>query len=109
MRRLLPMVRIFLGFLAFGASAKQVWIYDGYKMTVLSNAEEEASKGQLNGGAMKFYPQTALQLAGGASSAASQLWQGHMVVDRELITGQNPASAILVGQELARRRANQAR
>ena len=41
------------------------WIYAGYKMTVISNKEEEEAKGLLNGGAMKFYPQTALEQAGG--------------------------------------------
>ncbi len=84
------------------ATTAPAWIYAGYKMTVFSNREEEASKGQLNGGAMKFYPQTALQQAGLTFSSAD-LWQPHMVVDRELITGQNPASATLVGQELVRR------
>ncbi len=51
---------------------------------------------------MKFYPQAALEQAGLRFSAA-KLWQPHMVVDRELITGQNPASAPLVGEELKRR------
>lgn len=75
------------------------WIYAGYKMTVLSNAEEEAAKGQFNGGEMKFYPQTALERAG-AVFHAKDLWQGNVVEDRELITGQNPASAVGVAQAL---------
>ncbi|MES2901746.1 MAG: type 1 glutamine amidotransferase domain-containing protein [Pseudomonadota bacterium] len=78
------------------------WIYKGYQVTVFSNVEEEASKAQLNGGQMKFYPQSALEQAGLRFSAAA-MWQPHMVVDRELITGQNPASAPLVGEELKRR------
>lgn len=86
-----------------GQPTQPKWIYAGYQMTVFSNAEEEASKAQLQGGAMKFYPQTALQAAGLRFSPGAQLWQGHMVTDRELITGQNPASAVLVGQELLRR------
>jgi len=83
------------------AQAKQ-WIYSGYKMTVFSNAEEEASKGQLNGGEMKFYPQTALEQAG-AKFHAKALWEANVVEDRELITGQNPASAIGVGEKLLAR------
>lgn len=80
----------------------QKWIYAGYKMTAFSNAEEEASKGQLNGGEMKFYPQTALEQAG-AKFYAKALWEANVVEDRELITGQNPASAIGVGEKLLAR------
>ncbi|HSX52533.1 MAG TPA: type 1 glutamine amidotransferase domain-containing protein [Cellvibrio sp.] len=83
------------------AAAPQ-WIYAGYRMTVFSNAEEEASKAQLNGGEMKFYPQTALEQAG-AKFQAKDLWQANVVEDRELITGQNPASAIGVGEKLLAR------
>jgi len=80
----------------------QEWIYAGYKMTVFSNAEEEASKGQLKGGEMKFYPQTALEQAG-AKFQEKNLWQTNVVEDRELITGQNPVSAIGVGEKLLAR------
>ncbi|WP_030130998.1 type 1 glutamine amidotransferase domain-containing protein [Pseudomonas sp. QTF5] len=76
------------------------WIYAGYKMTVISNKEEEEAKGLLNGGAMKFYPQTALEKAGGIYSSNSSNWTPNVVIDRELITGQNPASAIEVGKAL---------
>ena len=79
------------------------WIYSGYKMTVFSNDEEEAGKGWLGGGEMKFYPQTALQLAGGKYSQSSELWYPNVVIDRELITGQNPASAVNVAQEILNR------
>lgn len=89
-----------------GTASAPKWIYAGYQTTVFSNAEEEASKGRLNGGEMKFYPQTALEQAGLRFTAAKALWEPHMVVDRELITGQNPASAPLVGAELKRRLAN---
>jgi putative intracellular protease/amidase len=89
--------------LAQGATPTQPkWIYSGYKVTVFTNDEEEASKAQLGGGEMKFYPQTALQKAGLQFSKAAN-WQGNMVTDRELITGQNPASASLVGKELLAR------
>ncbi|WP_199099329.1 type 1 glutamine amidotransferase domain-containing protein [Dyella sp. ASV21] len=83
------------------ATPKQ-WIYSGYRMTVFSNAEEELAKGQL-GGEMTFYPQTALQKAGAQFSSESQAFAPHVVTDRELITGQNPASAVQVGNELLKR------
>jgi putative intracellular protease/amidase len=79
------------------------WIYAGYRMTVISNAEEEQAKGLLGGGSMKFYPQTALQQAGGAYSSNQAPWTSHVVTDRELITGQNPASALSVADELLKR------
>jgi len=82
------------------AKASADWIYAGYKMTVISNQEEEAAKGLLNGGQMKFYPQTALELAGGLYSSNTSNWTPNVVVDRELITGQNPASAAEVGKAL---------
>ncbi|BAQ77292.1 MULTISPECIES: type 1 glutamine amidotransferase domain-containing protein [Pseudomonas] len=76
------------------------WIYAGYKMTVISNKEEEEAKGLLNGGVMKFYPQTALEQAGGVYRSNTSNWTPNVVIDRELITGQNPASAIEVGKAL---------
>ena len=79
------------------------WIYSGYQMTVISNQEEAQAKPLLGGGEMKFYPQTALQRAGAKFSSNATPWTGHVVVDRELITGQNPASALEVGQRLVER------
>lgn len=79
------------------------WIYAGYRMTVISNQEEELAKGLLQGGAMKFYPQTALQQAGGAYGSNQVPFTANVVIDRELITGQNPASAVGVAQEILKR------
>lgn len=86
------------------AAAQRGWIYAGYRMTVISNAEEEIAKGLLpKGGAMKFYPQTALEQAGGKYSSNSEPFTSHIVTDRELITGQNPTSATAVAQALLER------
>lgn len=79
------------------------WIYSGYQITVISNQEEEQAKPQLGGGEMKFYPQTALQQAGVQYRSNAAPWTANVVVDRELITGQNPASAVGVAQELLKR------
>ncbi|WP_280171489.1 type 1 glutamine amidotransferase domain-containing protein [Agrobacterium pusense] len=79
------------------------WIYAGYKMTVISNQEEEIAKGLLNGGEMKFYPQTALEAAGGVYVSDETPWSPKVVTDRELITGQNPGSASAVAAELLQR------
>ncbi|TBY76483.1 type 1 glutamine amidotransferase domain-containing protein [Rhizobium leguminosarum bv. viciae] len=85
------------------ADATADWIYAGYKLTVFSNREEEMAKGLLNGGEMKFYPQDALTQAGGRFSRAEAPFAAHVIVDRELVTGQNPASAPALAQELLSR------
>jgi putative intracellular protease/amidase len=85
------------------AAADGKWIYAGYKLTVISNEEEELAKGLLGGGQMKFYPQTALEQAGARFSKAENPFAAHIVTDRELITGQNPASALAVAEEMLKR------
>lgn len=101
----LPDAKGFTGQLETAGTAKAdaKWIYAGYKLTVFSNREEEMAKGLLKGGEMKFYPQTALEQAGAKFSEAEAPFSGHVVTDRELITGQNPASAPAVAQELLKR------
>ncbi|MTW05226.1 type 1 glutamine amidotransferase domain-containing protein [Pseudoduganella ginsengisoli] len=89
----------FVAALEAGAPAKaERWAYAGYKMTVLNNAEEEMAKGML-GGEMKVTPQAALQTAGAVYSSGAP-WAAYVVTDRELITGQNPASALGVADAL---------
>lgn len=100
----LPNANGFVGTLESGqATRAPQWIYSGYQVTVISNQEEEQAKPQLGGGEMKFYPQTALQQAGAQFRSNATPWTSNLVVDRELITGQNPASALAVGQELLKR------
>jgi putative intracellular protease/amidase len=94
----------FTGKLEAGSKAEASgWIYAGYRFTVISNQEEEQAKGLLKGGSMKFYPQTALEQAGGRYSSNTSPWTAHVVIDRELVTGQNPASALDVGKALLER------
>jgi len=67
------------------------WIYDGYRMTIFSDAEEAAFEQSLNGDKLRYYPAEAMRQAGGAMQFAAE-WKPNVVVDRELITGQNPFS-----------------
>jgi len=95
----------FVGDLAKGKSTVEAedWLYSGYKMTVFSNSEEEAAtKFYLNGGEMYYFPQDALVKAGG-SYKSGENWAPNMITDRELITGQNPASAVAVADEILKR------
>lgn len=77
------------------SSNTRPWIYDGYKMTVFSTAEEQSvePKGPYAAleGKVKFYPQAALKSAGGDIEVAPA-FHSEVVKDRELITGQNPYS-----------------
>lgn len=75
-----------------GAHAKaQGWIYAGYKMTIFSTAEEQQREPLEIGGKVLFYPDFALQTAGGDVSVLAP-WSSYVLQDRELITGQNPFS-----------------
>ncbi|MNL08921.1 hypothetical protein D3C87_1296610 [compost metagenome] len=56
---------------------------------------------------MKFYPQTALEQAGGVYSSNTSPWTSHIVIDRELVTGQNPGSALDVGKVILDRLTSQ--
>lgn len=67
------------------------WIYAGYQMTIFSDAEETVFEASLNGDKLQYYPGKAMQQAGG-SMQYSEAWTPNVVVDRELITGQNPFS-----------------
>lgn len=82
------------------------WIYAGYRLTVISNQEEELAKALLGGGEMKIYPQTALEAAGARHVSNEAPYSANVVVDRELITGQNPASATAVARLLLERLAD---
>ena len=83
------------------ATPAKDWIYSGYNMTVFSNTEEvTAENAYLNGGKMYFYPQDALNIAGANYLSNETDWATKVVVDRELITGQNPASANAVAIEI---------
>lgn len=79
-------------------AAAQNWIYNGYEMTVLSDAEEWPGE-NAKGTEMPFHVEQALQIAGG-KMRVDGLYGSHVVHDRELITGQNPASDIALAKEL---------
>ncbi|WP_052701787.1 type 1 glutamine amidotransferase domain-containing protein [Marinomonas sp. S3726] len=83
------------------ATPAEGWIYDDYKMTTFSNSEETtATQYYLGGDGLFFWPQNALIKAGGEYSRSKEDWAPHIVVDRELITGQNNKSSTGVAQAL---------
>ncbi|MBP2650845.1 MAG: thiamine biosynthesis protein ThiJ [Firmicutes bacterium] len=74
------------------------WQYAGYHMTVFSNVEEYPGEKKLQG-QVPFYVADALQIAGGIVEHGP-IMKSYVVRDRELITGQNPASDHALAEEL---------
>ncbi len=78
------------------------WPYAGYRVTVFSTGEEEVleTPGPLYlGGKVRFYPVNALAEAGARVETVAN-WHPNVVVDRELITAQQPMSAPEFGDTL---------
>jgi len=77
---------------AKAATLGKDWIYAGYGMTVFSATEEKIAEEHLLGGELYFDMERALKTAGGDVSVTATNFAPNVVVDRELITGQNPSS-----------------
>lgn len=99
----LPNSKKFEAEMKAGKKAKPAkgWIYAGYNMTVFSNSEETtATKYYLGGDELFYWPENAITYAGGNYSAGKEDWAPHVVVDRELVTGQNNKSSAGVGKAI---------
>jgi putative intracellular protease/amidase len=101
----IPATREFRAALVAGDDAKatnlaQGWIYAGYRMTVFSASEEAIAEADLLGGKLYFDMPKALRLAGGEVTTTPVDFAPNVVVHRELITGQNPASDHLIAARL---------
>jgi len=68
------------------------WIYAGYRTTVFSTSEEKWAEDNLFHADLPFYMPDALRLAGAEVTVGAADWTPNIMVDRELITGQNMAS-----------------
>ena len=76
------------------------WPYAGYRVTVFSTGEEQALEGPSGlGGNVQYYPVNVLAEAGARVETIAN-WHSNVVVDRELITGQQPMSAPAFGDAL---------
>jgi len=82
------------------AEYAQGWPYAGYRMTVFSASEERIAEDHLLHGKLYFDMPAALQAAGGVVTTDPVDFAPHVVVDRELITGQNPGSDHLMAAKL---------
>ncbi|WP_232495731.1 DJ-1/PfpI family protein [Novosphingobium kaempferiae] len=68
------------------------WQYAGYRMTVFSATEEKVVEDYILHAKMHFDMPTALGAAGGEVLTNPVDFEPNVIVDRELITGQNPRS-----------------
>lgn len=78
-------------FLSAGEDAEGNWLFDGYKMTAFTDEEEDQTRAAEHG--MLWYLEGALKNAGGVLDDADAPWTSHVIVDRNVITAQNPASS----------------
>lgn len=74
------------------------WIFKGYNMTVYSTLEEKGVEDWLQGN-IEFYMEDALRAAGANVSVGGDS-ADYVVVDRNLVTGQNPFSDHQLAREM---------
>lgn len=72
------------------------WQYAGYRMTVFSASEEKVVEDHILHARMLFDMPSALTAAGGNVFTTDVDFAPNVIVDRELITGQNPRSDHLI-------------
>jgi putative intracellular protease/amidase len=67
------------------------WLFDGYRLTSFTTEEEVQTRVGQRG--LAWFLEDALKNAGAVFDDAPAAWTSHVVVDRNLVTGQNPQSA----------------
>lgn len=78
-------------FLSAGNGFDGSWLFDGYRMTAFSDIEEDqVPVGRLGA---PWYVEAELRNRGAVIDNAPAEWASHVVVDRNVITAQNPASS----------------
>jgi putative intracellular protease/amidase len=79
--------------------AEGKWPYRGYRVTSFAHDEERMTPLY---GKIPFVLEEELRRLGGDYSKAPVIWDSYVVEDRNLITGQNPYSSLLVAETLLR-------
>jgi putative intracellular protease/amidase len=77
--------------LSAGETPRGRWLFDGYKLTSFTDEEEDQTPLGIRG--IPWYLESALKNAGAVFEHSALAWTSHVVVDRNLITSQNPASS----------------
>ena len=87
--------------------ADGLWLFDGYRMTSFTDEEEDQTEAGLLG--MDWLLDIALKNAGAVFDDGPSAWVSHVVVDRNLITGQNPGSTEATADAVIKKLRNPAR
>jgi putative intracellular protease/amidase len=87
--------------------ADGLWLFDGYRMTSFTDEEEDQTEAGLLG--MEWLVDVALKNAGAVFDDGPSAWVSHVVVDRNLITGQNPGSTEATADAVIKKLRNPAR
>jgi putative intracellular protease/amidase len=78
-------------FLSAGSGPEGDWLFDGYKLVGITDEEEDQTPyGKLG---MSWYLESELKNYGAVFDDGNANWVSHVVVDRNLVTGQNPDSS----------------
>ena len=71
------------------------WPFEGYRLTCFSHAEELVTN---MAGRLPFVLEAEVKRLGGLYEKADVIWDSHVVVDRNLVTGQNPYSSKAIAE-----------
>jgi putative intracellular protease/amidase len=88
------------GNLTEASSLAKGWQYAGYRMTIWSNLEERWLEDNILHAKVQFRTVDALETAGAKVTTSAKAFVPRIEEDRELITGQNPASDQALGVAL---------
>jgi putative intracellular protease/amidase len=77
--------------LSAGETPSGRWLFDGYKLTSFTDEEEDQTRVGIKG--IPWHVESALKNAGAVFDDSPMPWTSHVVVDRNLITSQNPMSS----------------
>jgi putative intracellular protease/amidase len=78
-----------------------LWLFDGYRLTCFTDEEEDQTEAGRLG--MAWLLDTALKNAGAVFDDGPSAWTSHVVVDRNLITGQNPGSSDAIADAVVKK------
>ncbi|MFJ6938139.1 type 1 glutamine amidotransferase domain-containing protein [Streptomyces sp. NPDC101132] len=79
------------------------WPFEGYRMTAFSHSEELVTN---MAGRLPFILEAELTRLGARYEKADLIWDSHVVVDRNLTTGQNPYSSKALAETFLRQLGN---
>jgi putative intracellular protease/amidase len=88
-------------FLSAGSGPDGAWLFDGYKLVSVTDEEEkQIPYGKLG---MSWYLESELKNYGAVFDDGDAAWVSHVVVDRNLVTAQNPDSSEAMAEAILKK------